>query len=297
MIRGVVAAVPKNVITNVDEAFIKATGVRERRIAPPDMTALNLAEVAMFGLLGNQQLGWHGQNDKLDAIICVTQTASSKMPGNAFRLASFLGAKCPAFDVNLACSGYIYGLWLAHKIGGRVLLIAGDTVSKMAPPDDMLFGDCVSVTAIETQGEMEHPVNWVMGSNGSGYKHLIADPVIRMNGPEVMNFALQNVPQLVHDTTMNATCDTYLFHMANKLILDSIMKRCKIPAHKMPMNISRWGNCSSASIPLLIADGSCPDLLNHARSRVAMFGFGAGWSTAGCMLDLDMLLVSEVVEV
>ena len=297
MIKGIVAAVPANVETNIGQAFIRMTGVVERRIVKNGThNTHNLAVVAAQRLMAN--LEWVPED--ISCIIFVTQTPVVRMPATACSFAHSLGCLCPSFDVNLACSGYVYGLWLASRVcapGQRMLLVAGDTVSRMTAPGDRLFADAVTVTAIESPSTPSTRY-FVLGTDGSGFGSLIADPLIRMDGAAVMTFALAAVPKLVAETTMNANVDYYLFHQANKLIIDCIAKKCKLPADRVPMNIARYGNTSSASIPLLMCDSECTEPLKQRGGRtVAMFGFGAGWSWGGALLRLDPLLCAEVVSV
>src|SRR5580700_7206993 len=133
MIKGIVCAVPKNTVTNMDEKFVMATGVRHRRIAVEGQDTLTLATAAARQLMN--KLSWEPH-----AIVFVTQTPTVRMPAMACILAANLGLdNCLAFDVGQACSGYMYGLFLSYNIDVyRVLLIAGDTVSRMCSPGDKL---------------------------------------------------------------------------------------------------------------------------------------------------------------
>ncbi len=304
MIRGIVAAVPKHTVTNTDKRFVATTGVAERRVVLSGDDVLTLAARAVDRLLE----GLHWDVSSIGAIIFVTQTPTIRMPAMAQVLAGEIGYGGPAFDVNLACSGYVYGLWLATHLrqmvgagvpGKRVLLVTGDVTSPMTvesePGTRNLFGDCVAATCIDN--EDGYYDNFNLGTDGSGAMKLVGDPQIKMDGPEVFSFALKAVPQLVADTTMNAHVDWFLMHQANGLMLSRIGKKCKIPPEKMPMNIGKYGNTSSASIPLLMADSECTEALRTKKNRCALFGFGAGWSWGGVMLDVGPLEVLEVVEV
>jgi 3-oxoacyl-[acyl-carrier-protein] synthase-3 len=292
VIRGIVAAVPRVVVTNTDAAFIKATGVLERRIAPPEQ------DVDVLGTIAAQRLLEKCPPDgTISALICVTQTPVARMPATACRIADRLKLKCAAFDVNLACSGYVYGLWLAHKIGGLVLLIAGDTVSRMASPDDKLFGDAVTATLVDSRSAEGMWPRFECGTDGSGFDSLIADPVIRMDGPAVMTFAIQQVPRLIERVTQNASVDWYLFHQANRMIVQHIAKKAGLAAEKVPLNIEKYGNTSSASIPLLMCDSEATPALLSKTNRLALFGFGAGWSWGGAMIDVSALTCLEVIKV
>lgn len=294
MIRGIVACVPKHIVANDDAKFIAATGVAYRRIADENTDSMQMGFLAAQRLL--DQLDWDARS--LGAIICVTQTPRARMPGNAMGIAGLLGATCPAFDLNMACSGYVYALWVAGGLpANRVLIIAGDTVSRMCDPKDAgttnLFGDAVTATAID----LVFVSHWGMGTDGTGYSSLIADPMIHMNGPEVMSFAISKVPELVSVVDGGTKkMDWHLFHQANAFILNHIRKKCGLPISKVPMNISKYGNTSSASIPLLMADSMCTESLRKHGGRVAMYGFGAGFSYGSCCMELDPVRVLEVIE-
>lgn len=299
MIRAVVAAVPRNIERNFDASIIKATGVQERRIVQGEQDALTLGEAAARELI--ERVGWSVGD--IAALIFVTQTSPVRMPGSAPILAGRLGIIAPAFDINLACSGYVYGLWLAHKIGGKVLLVAGDTVSEMVRPDDdstqQLFGDCVTATAVETvkSAACDPVLRWTMGTNGLGWRHLKAAPYISMDGAEVASFALSTVPRLVEEVTMNSRVDWLLLHQANASLLNHLIRKCKLNPDKVPINMQVYGNTSSASIPLLMCSSTATASLKGRRNRVAMIGFGAGFSWAGVLMDIEPLVCAELLQI
>lgn len=294
VIRAIVAAVPKTIVHNTDARFVAATGVEQRRVAAPLQNTHNLAVVAAARLLEHA-----GQTPR--AIIFVTQTPIARMPATACALAHALGLDCPAFDVNLACSGYVYGLWLATTLArdgySPVLLIAGDTISRMVSQDDPatsgLFGDAATASLIDGDGVAE----FTLGTDGSGFDRLIANPMIKMDGPDVFGFAISRVPKLVADVTMNQHVDLFLFHQANAPMLMHIGKKAKIPFHCMPMNINKYGNTSAASIPLLMADSGATESLRTRSQKVGLFGFGAGYSWAGALLELEPMAILETVEI
>lgn len=291
MIKGIVAAVPKNTVRNEDTAFMRLTGVEERRIAVGRENTLSLGAKAVDVLL--ESLGWSAAS--IGTVICVTQTPACRMPHNSAAIAQHIGLENrPCFDVNLACSGYVYGLWLASKMRSRTLLVVGDTVSKLTDGTDKLFGDAVTATAVEH--DRYSASRFVVGTAATGYDDLIADPTIRMDGAEVMKFALESVPPLVFETTQNCRIDWHLFHQANKAIIQRIVGKCKIDPAKAPINIQKYGNTSSASIPLLMCDSEATQALKTRRNRIALFGFGAGFSYAGALLDTMPIKVLEVVE-
>lgn len=227
-----------------------------------------------------------------------------------------------AFDVNLGCSAYPYGLWLAMMMvsngaARRALLAVGDTSSRVVDPADrataLLFGDAGTVTAIEASADPGSAA-FVLGSDGRGAENLIIpqgafrsadhhssnDPQkLFMDGGEIFTFTLQSVPPLVADTLALAGTsiddyDAFLFHQANAFMIRHLAKKSKLPPDKVPMNIDRYGNTSSATIPLLIADDLAP-ILRQRELHLAMFGFGVGYSWASASLRAGPLACVETI--
>lgn len=333
-LRGVVSASPKTEIRNrdlgdrFDPALIdeigKLTGVVTRRVATENQTTSDLAEVAARALMAD--LTWDAET--VDAIVFVSQTPDYRLPATACALQSRLqlGTHCAAFDVNLGCSGYVYGLWLASRlIDGhavkRVLLLAGDTSSKLVNPEDrataLLFGDAGTATALEFDPAVL-PTAYVLGTDGRGEKNLIIPKstyrdsggtdgglpdshpdYLYMNGPEVFNFTIRSVPMMV-DALLQSSGKTEqdircaLFHQANAFMLKHIAKKLKLPAGKFPLNIDRFGNTSSATIPLLMCTLEDKTLL---QGDVVMAGFGVGYSWAAALVSLETLKVCRWLEV
>lgn len=335
-IAGIVTCLPREEVGNAafSEAFGEAavedvarmTGVRARRRAAPGITTRDLCREAGARLLAD--LGW--EPESVDAVIFISQTPDYRLPASACALQADLGAgpACIAFDLNLGCSGYPYGLWLAMTMVqggavGRVLLAVGDTISHLVDPQDrataLLFGDAGTVTAIEriAHGGAAH---FILGSDGRGASNLIvpqggmrphvpgADPrmdgrdpaTLYMDGGEIFNFTLRSVPPLVARTMEAAQAsidehDSFLFHQANLFMLKHLVKKSKLPLDKVPMNIERYGNTSSASIPLLMTTELAGPLRSRAL-RLAMFGFGVGYSWASASLEVGPLAVCETIE-
>lgn len=297
MIRGVVAAVPNKVRLVTDRRLAVMTGIAERHLTTLGQDVLTLAEAACTNLLR----AFPGVTP--DAVVFVTQTPAHAMPSMACSIHAMLGLpkSVPCFDVNMACSGYVYGLWLCYQLRDcrRILLITGDTITKVVNPETPetreLFGDCVAATMWEqTYGFLKHR----MFTDGSGVANLMADPFVRMNGQEVFSFVLREVPALIEEMDAGEDeTDWYLFHQANAYMLKHLGKRANIPAEKMPINIARYGNTSSASIPLLMCDSAATNALLTKENEVVMIGFGAGWSWGWVRMNLDHLDTCEVVEV
>jgi len=306
--------------------IVKMIGVHSRRWADAHTTTLDLCRHAGQVLL--QSLQWEPAS--VDALIFVSQTPDYRLPASACVLQTELDLPlaCIAFDVNLGCSGYPYALWLGMSMiqtgaARRVLLAIGDTPSKIVDLNDrataLLFGDAGTVTALEAAAA-DKEAHFIMGSDGRGAMNLVIpagayraydhaadarmagkDPAcVFMDGEEVFNFTLQSVPPLVNRTLAfadkpSAAYDAFLFHQANQLMIKHLAKKAKLPAERVPININRYGNTSSASIPLLM----CTDLKERLQTenlQLAMFGFGVGYSWASASLAVGPLQVVETVE-
>jgi 3-oxoacyl-[acyl-carrier-protein] synthase-3 len=330
-ITGVVSCIPETVVDNdrfrarfgekADE-IERMTGVRERRWTGSEETTADLCQRAAETLL--DRLGW--ERDTVGAVIFVTQTPDYRLPATACALQARLGLGTDvlAFDVNLGCSGYPYGLWMtmamvASGATRRALLLVGDTISKTVDPDDrstaMLFGDAGTATAIEAEEGAE--ANFILGTDGQGERQLIiaegayrqvpaaADvqgpksDALYMDGGSIFNFTLGTVTPLVAATLETgggaASFDAFLFHQANAFMLRHLAKKSKLPAEKVPVNIDRFGNTSSATIPLLMTT-NLADQLKSGTSRLAMFGFGVGFSWGSVDIRVGPLRCAETVE-
>ncbi len=330
-IAGVVACVPEQTVTNDGASnlfgegtaqVVKMTGVHARHVAPDGVTTADLCTHAAERLLDKGGF----EKDSVDALIFVSQTPDYRLPATACHLQQRLALRTgiAAFDVNLGCSGYPYGLWLAAMMvetgaATRVLLLVGDTVSKIVDPSDrataLLFGDCGTATLV-VRAESANPMSFVMGSDGSGWDKLIvpsgafrsasvpaasavAADRLFMDGGEIFSFTLKAVPKLAEalyaESGQSAdNFDFVLFHQANEFMISHLRKKMKLSPEKVPVNIGRFGNTSSATIPLLIAT-DLADPISNGPQRVAMLGFGVGFSWAACSATLGNLSVNELV--
>lgn len=316
-VMGIVASVPafrmdNKMLTGAAEAdeAARVTGVKSRRWAEDGQTTETLCTAAAKQLM--EKLEWPALT--IDALVYVTQTPSMPVPSPGYGIHKELGLQgyCPVIEVNWSCAGYVYGLWLAHVLAARtgratrVLLLVGDTTSRICHPADRatapLFGDAGSATAVEdgpplSRVNVMRKARFVLGTDGTENLRLsqVNGAPLRMDGAAVFNFTLKNVPPLVAETTRGENPKYLLFHQANEFMLKHLAKKCGLLPEQVPMNVARYGNCSSASIPLLLCD-----MLGMEKAfaeRVAMFGYGAGWSWGGVMLDLQDLQVAEVLEV
>jgi len=338
-IAGIATAVPEAEVAVVQasaERFdeltkvVANTGVKSRRIAAPDVCASDLcakaAEVLFAGIACDR--------GTIDLLVFITQTPDHVLPATACVLHGRLGLgkHCAAFDVNLGCSGYVYGLSLAAAYlqsgaANRVLLLVGDTISKLTSPADRsvahLFGDAGSATLLERSSESA-PMRFITGSDGTGAAHLRVaagmfrmpssettrqvtpreggnarnDEQLFMNGPEIFNFTLREIPALVRAALAQASwsleqVDAIVLHQANRFMLDYLAKRMKLPPEKVVLALERYGNTSSASIPLAICDQLGPRL-QAGPVKVLLAGFGVGFSWAATTLELDHPFIAPV---
>lgn len=311
----------------------KTIGLNRRLIVDPGVTAADLCEHAAKDVLEGMDMA----ATQLDGLICVTQTPDHSQPCNASLLHGKLGLKkdCAAYDVSLGCSGYVYGLWLAHMMiasGGcdAVMLLAGDTMSRLVHPADRgvaaLFGDAGSATLI-CRDERASRSWFSLQSDGSGAKHLIVpaggqrtpssvatqatyadeDGSIRcldnlhMDGAEVFNFSVSVEPRAIKEVADYASVDLsdvdyFVFHQANRYILSSIAKRLKIDPSKVPMQtVERYGNQSSASIPCALCGELGERLRESSHCQLILSGFGVGLSWASALLTLGPLSVCRMI--
>jgi 3-oxoacyl-[acyl-carrier-protein] synthase-3 len=321
---GISCAIPETVedtstdirLYGEDEArkFSESTGIKSRRIVDSQTCTSDLCQAAAEDLLN--RLEW--SRDSVDALIFITQTPDYLLPATSCCLQSRLGlsSKCAAFDVNLGCSGYAYGMWLASQMVAtgmqRVLLLVGDTPSRVCRPEDRntrpLFGDAGTATAV-TADPNASPSYFVMGTDGEGKNNLIvkhglfreserfgqargdtADgPLLFMDGAEIFSFTLQEVPPLIKQILKLANwtmddIDAVVMHQANGFILNHLAKRMKLPAEKMPLSIGEYGNTSSATIPLTMA-ARMNEQLTASTQRLVMVGFGVGYSWGSVAME------------
>jgi 3-oxoacyl-[acyl-carrier-protein] synthase-3 len=310
------------------ERIKKAVGLVERRVVSEGVTTLDLCESAARELLSTIT-----PKVSLDAVIFVTQTPDHLQPGNAALLHGRLALPKTtlAFDVNLGCSGYIYGLYLASlmvECGGceNILLCAGDTLSQCVHPQDRatapLFGDAGSATlvrrsatpiyswfSLNTDGSGAGAIRIPAGGFRQPHTAKTAEPLtdgdgntrtlenIHMDGAAVFNFSLREVPvslrqMLEFSGKTIAEIDMFVLHQANRYILQNIAKRCGIPMARMPMeSLARFGNTSSASIPLAMADffNETKNEISQKTQTVLLSGFGVGlsWGNAVVLLPAN----------
>lgn len=313
-IQRIVSAFPDAIVTNEDlaaqlagwdpERFEAKTGIASRRIVGPDETALDLAEQA-FKKLAPEEIA------KVDFILFCTETPDMQLPPNATLLHGRLGLNknIGALDINLGCSGYVYGLALAKSlIAGKtarcVALITGDTYSKLISPDDHvllpLFGDAATVTIVEEVKE-EHIGEVVWGTDGSqaqalhahneiGKTDICKPSCLFMDGNKIFMFMMSVVPSLVQETLDKNSLtleqvDKVVLHQANSYILDHLRTKMNIPTEKFFNNIKTVANTVSSTIPIALETCVATEEIQQG-STLLLVGFGVGLSWAGITIKL-----------
>lgn len=335
-IAGVSAAVPDfevpvaaGAATFGEEAVLKfaaSTGV-ERRPVAGGLCSSDLCLAAAERLI--EQLGW--QRDTIESLVFVSQTPDYLLPATSCALHARLGLSraCAAWDINLGCSGYPYGLAAASQFiqcgsATRSLLLVGDTINRIVSAEDpstaLLFGDAGTATALE-RDETARPIRGVFGTDGTGAPHLIVpaggfrqrnaaprrenvprgDADLLMDGAEVFSFALREVPNLVKaalaaEEWQIDDVDYVVFHQANAFMLQHVAKRLKLPAEKLVLNLQKFGNTSCASIPLALVD-ALGDELRRRPLRLVLVGFGVGFSWGATTAVVGPLTVPELIRV
>lgn len=286
---------------NVDR-FVKDAGVKQKFYSKNRKTITSdLCFEAAEEIFKKKNI----DKNSIDALIFITQSPDYAVPTTSSTLQYRLGLSenCMAYDVNLGCSGYVYGLHLAaSKLQSgymkNVLLLVGDTmeaVSKTPNLNDLLFGDCGSATLLEYK-DGAPGFRFSLQTIGSGFKALGAvdglrynyvdnpkfDPNIHMDGLAVFTFSITKVPSLFKSflTTFNMSIDDYdtiLLHQANKSMIDVITRKIKADSSKVPLSLHNYGNTSSATIPNVMCDYYASSDLDK-ELPVIMSGFGIGLS-------------------
>ncbi len=301
VITGWGTALPPKVLTNHDleemfdtndEWIVERTGIRERHVGG---TTTDLSVEA-----GRKAIEMSGVDPaEIDALILATTTPDRTVPASAPGVAAELGLRCGAFDVNAACSGFMYGLVMAHGLvamGSRkILLIGTDTLARITDWTDrntaILFADGSGAAVLEaTDDGRDQLLGWDLDADGTAERFLYSDigGYIQMEGKEVFRRAVRIMVDSA-TKSMNAagvTADQLALvvpHQANLRIIQASCERLGIPMDKAAVVLDRTGNTSSASIPLAFADA-----LDAGRVQpgdlVLLVGFGAGMTAASAVI-------------
>jgi 3-oxoacyl-[acyl-carrier-protein] synthase-3 len=319
-ITGIGSQVPERVMTNdeiakmvdtSDEWILERTGIRERRVAAPSEALSDLALPAATAALERSGV----QASAVDLIVVATVTPDMMFPSTAAILADQLGAKdAAAYDLSAGCTGFVYAIAQAHGMVAsglvdQALVVGGDVLSKVVDWTDrstcVLFGDGAGAVVLERVPDGGF-LGFELGADGSGGPQLYmpaggsrapatAETVAqrqhfaKMNGREVFKFAtrvlVDSAEKVLHECDVQVDeIDVYVPHQANVRIIDHARKKLGIPEEKTVVNVDRFGNTSSGSIPLALGDAEADGRL-AAGEMVLMTGMGAGLTWGSALIE------------
>ena len=312
--------------------FIDATGVEERRIAPKEICTSDLCCVAAEKLIND--LNWAKSEIEILVFVSQTGDYPLPVSSTIIQDRLGLSTDCIAFDTPLGCSGYVYGISiLASMMKGaglkKGLLLAGDTISKIVSKSDKstlpLFGDAGSATAFELEDNQES-IFFDLGSDGSGYKTIIVndggarntatlasfqenkigDGITRnqcqlsLDGMDVFSFGISQAPKTINNLLNRfdidkESIDYFVFHQANMMMNKMIAKKLKLSINKVPYSLKKFGNTSSATIPLTIVTELKEKIKNQTTDMI-LCGFGVGLSWGTVKIQINETVVLNYIE-
>lgn len=335
-IAGISACVPQNTEDNLSlellsenerELFVKTIGIRYRRIVEKGITASDLCMASAEKLIPH--LGW--KKEDISVLVFVSQTPDFLIPFTACTIQHKLGLNknCLAFDINLGCSGYVYGLsviasLLQNMPNAKGLLLVGDCSSSVISQKDKsvvpLFSDAGSATVLEfSKGELLH---FNLQTDGKEFDDIIirdggmrspftTDSLLyseiekgvhrnglqmKLDGMKIFNFALREVPTNVNDLLLFANVkvdhiSAAYFHQANQLMNERVRQKIGLSSEQTAYSLYDYGNTSSASIPVTIAQKPI-----NAKS-VLLCGFGVGLSWGSAVADFSQTSILSLIEI
>lgn len=342
-IKALAAAVPRTVIDNLNyteyfpadqvKEVVEKVGIYERRFADGNTCSSDLCFAAAEKLITDNNI----DRNEIDLLIFISQTPDFRMPATSVLLQDRLGLpnSTIAFDINLGCSAFIYGLSVVFSMMQnrglrKALLLDGETRSKVYSPKDrrsaFLFGDGGVAALIERDeafGESWFSLNSdgsrgdLIKINGGGYRmpssietlkervvdeygNIRSDEQGYMNGGDVFNFVIREIPKDIkkmaeYSGKNLADLDWYIFHQANNFINSYLAKKLKLDTSKIPSTIAKYGNTSSVSVPLTIVDQLKDRMNGHNELLLSAFGVGMTWATA--IVPFEDCRISDIVEV
>ena len=313
-ITGLGTHVPERVLTNdelaqlvdtSDEWIVERTGIRERRIASQDEALTDIALPAARAALDEAGV----EAAAVDLLVCATVTPDMMFPTSSALLADELGMpKAAAYDLLAGCTGFVYALAQAYAmlsagLAQRALVVGGDVLSKILDWQDrstiVLFGDGAGAVVLEA---VDHGgfLGFELGADGGGGENLWLpgsgsrhfddpDAFVKMNGREVFKFATRimvySAEQILAECGKTVEdVDVYIPHQANKRIIDYAAGKLGIPPEKTVVNVDRYGNTSSGSIPLALVDARVEGRL-HDGALILMTGMGAGLTWGSALIE------------
>ncbi|MDD4603530.1 MAG: ketoacyl-ACP synthase III [Bacteroidales bacterium] len=340
-IAGLSACVPKKTLSNLDynwitqkerNQLIQTIGVETRHVAEPGQTTSDLCFQATEQLL--DKLGW--ERKEINLLVFVSQSRDYIIPSTSAILQDRLKLPqtCLAIDINLGCSGYVYGLSVIGSLMKTTgmqkgLLLVGDLSNVTSAYRDKstypLFGDAGTATALECKPGYA-PMQFNLQTDGSGYDTIIIQDggvrnlaskksfsskkygagiyhnrlQIALNGIEVFNFSLREVVPNIKTTLkhFNRQLDEFdflLFHQANRLIVETIRKMLKVDSARVPYSLPDFGNTSCSSIPLTMVTQIGNELREKPQKLLlSAFGIGLSWGTV--LIETDGIIIPELTQ-
>ncbi len=342
-IKAMSAAVPKNTIDNYAytshfpaeevKMVVDKIGVFERRFSDEKTCASDLCFAAAQKLLCDNNI----DRSEIDLLVFISQTPDYRMPATSILLQQRLGLQNStiAFDINLGCSAFLYGLstvfaLMNQKSIRKALILDGETRSKVYSPKDrksaFLFGDA-GVAALIERGRHFGSSCFSLNSDGSrselimikggGYRNVSSIETLRervvdeygnirsdehgyMQGGDVFNFVIREIPKdvkriLEYTNIGKDEIDYFVFHQANKFINSYLAKKMKLDVAKIPSNIEKYGNTSSVSLPLTMVSELQEALKTSNKLLLSAFGVGMSWASA--IIQMNDCKISDIVEV
>ncbi len=339
-IAGVAAAVPKNIV-EIDSFSVKfgedtikkyklMTGIEKFRKANDNQTASDLGFAAAENLINKLSIN----RDEIDGLVFVSQSHDYKRPATACVLHKRLNlaTNCVAFDVNLGCSGFVYGIQIMTSLMKssnmrKALVIVAETSTKVMWPNDkslaMLFGDSGSAVLLENDS-CEESIKGALFTKGEGFKSIIIpaggfrmpeadkEPFIGsdgnehmmyyqyMNGLDIMQFSISEVPNSIKQFILKYDIDLEKFdifalHQANAFIIKQLIKRFKLPKEKVPIVLNEFGNIGGVSIPLVLCN-ELSKINDDRKIKVFGCGFGIGLSWGIVTFEVNSNSVLPIIE-
>lgn len=323
VIKGTEYYLPQKIEENdFEDKLTKKIGIYEKHIASDKEYASDLAIRAAEKLFKNVNV----DKSDIDFILYCTQSPDYYLPSTSCILQDKLGLpnSIGALDFNLGCSGFVYGLSIAKGfietgVAKNILFITSDTYSKFINKNDrsvkLLFGDGAAATLLSRSKNNNSGIqSFVFGTDGSGAKHLIVpagglrNPLsdehliekkddfgnirsnsnLYMNGPEIFNFTLKEVPNAIQslldkDNLKIEDFDYFIFHQANEYMLKHLQRKMKIPNEKFSVQVSNCGNTVSSTIPIALNKELVHNNIK-VGDRIMLVGFGVGLSWAACSM-------------
>lgn len=342
-ITAMAGAVPKKIINNLEyteffpteqvKEVVEKIGIYERRFADENTCSSDLCFAAAQKLILDNDIN----RDEIDLLVFVSQTQDYRMPATSITLQHRLGLKqsCVAFDVNLGCSAFIYGISVVYSMMSgsnlrKALILDGETRSKVYSPRDrrsaFIFGDG-GVAALVERSEKFGETTLSLNSDGSradlimikagGYRHMSTPETLKervvdeygnmrsdeqgyMKGGDVFNFVIREIPRDIKKTMAEAgktteDIDFFCFHQANNFINSYIAKKMKLDLEKIPHTIEKFGNTSSVSVPLTIVSKLKDKIKGQKTLMLSAFGVGMTWATG--IVSFADTKISDIVEV